>query len=63
MGSTDSIQQIRKINDRLDPTDQKDNVGLRVVLIDIVRKRYKVCYINFHLNMSLSKINKSVVTV
>ena len=33
MGSTDSIQQIRKINDRLDPTDQKDNVRLRVALI------------------------------
>ena len=31
--------------------------------IDIVRKRYKVCYIDFLLNMSLSKIKKSVVTV
>lgn len=30
--------------------------------IDIVRKRYKVCYINFK-SMSLSKINKSVVTI
>ena len=27
------------------------------------RLRYEVCYINFHMNMSLSKINKSVVTV
>ena len=31
--------------------------------IDIVRKRYKVCYIDFLLNMSLLKINKSVVTI
>ena len=31
--------------------------------IDIVRKRYKVCYVDFLLNMSLSKINKLVVTI
>ena len=31
--------------------------------IDIVRKEYKDGYVNFLLNMSVSKINKSVVTI
>ena len=31
--------------------------------IDVVRKRFKVCYIAFLLNMTLSKIKKLVVTI
>ena len=48
----------------IETTFDRNNLRSKIQgCIDIVRKRYKVCYIDFLLNMSLSKINKSVVTI
>ena len=59
-GSTDSIQQITNISEQNDESCKHLKIQ---GCIDIVRKRYKVCYIDFFFNMSLSKINKSVITI
>ena len=59
-GSTDSIQQITNISEQNDESFKHLKIQ---GCIDIVRKRYKVCYIDFFFNMSLSKINKSVITI
>ena len=48
----------------IETTFDRNNLRSKIQgCIDIVRKRYKVCCIDFLLNMSLSKINKSVVTI
>ena len=59
-GSTYSIQQITNISEQNDESFKHLKIQ---GCIDIVKKRYKVCYIDFFFNMSLSKINKSVITI